>query len=159
MDAERPNPSRRLVEVLGEAIFVSMVLLLGFTVAAALLVAATVVQFVQAPNLRARSDNRRTLLSTFARERGEILVGSVARSPTVGPAARPVVERRERIDLLTVAGPVARGYRKVLALDVEDHRRVRPVQQVRDHDPDPLAAAGRRVEQDVLAASEQQRLA
>ncbi len=42
---------------------------------AALLVAATVVQFVQAPNLRARSDNRRTLLDNYSRERGSIILG------------------------------------------------------------------------------------
>lgn len=42
---------------------------------AALLVAATVVQFVQAPSLRARSDNRRTLLDNYSRERGSIILG------------------------------------------------------------------------------------
>ncbi len=42
---------------------------------AALLVAATLVQFVQAPELRARPDNRRTLLDNYSRDRGQILVG------------------------------------------------------------------------------------
>ena len=42
----------------------------------------TLIQYVFAADLNARPDNRRTLLSTFARERGEILVGQtpVARS-------------------------------------------------------------------------------
>lgn len=54
---------------------------------AALLVATTVIQFVQAPSLRARPDNRRTLLDNYSRDRGSILVGdqAVARStPTEG---------------------------------------------------------------------------
>ena len=49
---------------------------------ASLLVSTTLIQYVFAADLNARPDNRRTLLSTFARERGEILVGQtpVARS-------------------------------------------------------------------------------
>jgi peptidoglycan glycosyltransferase len=41
----------------------------------ALLVSTTLIQFVQAKSLNERPDNRRTLLSTYARERGQILVG------------------------------------------------------------------------------------
>jgi peptidoglycan glycosyltransferase len=41
---------------------------------AALLIATTIIQFVQAPNLRARPDNRRTLLDNFSRERGSIIL-------------------------------------------------------------------------------------
>ncbi len=40
-----------------------------------LLVSTTFIQFVEAKSLNARSDNRRTLLSTYGRERGQILVG------------------------------------------------------------------------------------
>ena len=49
---------------------------------ASLLVSTTLIQYVFAADLNARPDNRRTLLSTFARERGEILVGEtpIARS-------------------------------------------------------------------------------
>ncbi|WP_392543780.1 peptidoglycan D,D-transpeptidase FtsI family protein [Oryzobacter telluris] len=42
---------------------------------ASLLVSTTLIQYVFAADLNARPDNRRTLLSTYARERGEILVG------------------------------------------------------------------------------------
>ncbi|MBK8470710.1 MAG: penicillin-binding transpeptidase domain-containing protein [Candidatus Phosphoribacter sp.] len=45
---------------------------------AILLVSATVIQFVQAPQLQARPDNRRTLLDNYSRERGQILVGASA---------------------------------------------------------------------------------
>ncbi len=45
---------------------------------ATLLVSTTMIQFVFAADLNARPDNRRTLLSTYARERGEILVGQTA---------------------------------------------------------------------------------
>ena len=51
---------------------------LAFLVAglfASLLVSTTLIQYVFAADLNARPDNRRTLLSTYARERGEILVG------------------------------------------------------------------------------------
>lgn len=41
---------------------------------AALLVSTTMIQFVEAKSINARPDNRRTLLSTFGRERGQILV-------------------------------------------------------------------------------------
>lgn len=41
----------------------------------ALLVSSTFIQFVQAKELQERPDNRRTLLASYARERGEILVG------------------------------------------------------------------------------------
>lgn len=55
--------------------------LVGFLFAA-LLVSTTLIQYVFAADLNARPDNRRTLLATYARERGEILVGQdpVARS-------------------------------------------------------------------------------
>jgi peptidoglycan glycosyltransferase len=49
----------------------STVVALLFT---ALLVSSTYIQFVQASELQERPDNRRTLLATYARERGEILV-------------------------------------------------------------------------------------
>lgn len=42
---------------------------------ASLLVSTTLIQYVFAADLNARGDNRRTLLATYARERGEILVG------------------------------------------------------------------------------------
>jgi penicillin-binding protein A len=42
---------------------------------ASLLVSTTLIQYVFAADLNARPDNRRTLLSTYARERGAILVG------------------------------------------------------------------------------------
>lgn len=51
---------------------------LSFLVAglfAALLVSTTLIQYVFAADLNGRPDNRRTLLATYARERGEILVG------------------------------------------------------------------------------------
>ena len=43
----------------------------------ALLVSSTYIQFVQAGSLQDRPDNRRTLLASYARERGQILVGGV----------------------------------------------------------------------------------
>lgn len=42
---------------------------------AALLISTTFIQFVEAKSINARSDNRRTLLSTYSRDRGQILVG------------------------------------------------------------------------------------
>ncbi len=45
---------------------------------ATLLVSTTLIQYVFAADLNARPDNRRTLLSTYARDRGEILVGQTA---------------------------------------------------------------------------------
>ena len=55
------------------------------TLFASLLVSTTLIQYVFAADLNARGDNRRTLLATYARERGEILVGQtpVARSVPV----------------------------------------------------------------------------
>lgn len=52
---------------------------------ASLLVATTYIQFVQAPSLNDRGDNRRTLLASYGRERGPILVAGkpVARSVAV----------------------------------------------------------------------------
>ncbi|MBM6405914.1 penicillin-binding protein 2 [Phycicoccus sp. CSK15P-2] len=49
---------------------------------ATLLVSTTLIQYVFAADLNARPDNRRTLLATYGRERGEILVGqdAIARS-------------------------------------------------------------------------------
>ena len=41
---------------------------------ASLLVSTTLIQYVFAAELNARPDNRRTLLSTFARERGHTLI-------------------------------------------------------------------------------------
>ncbi len=54
---------------------------LGLVVATmfcALLIAATTIQFFQADALNDRPGNRRTLLSSYARERGSILVGGTA---------------------------------------------------------------------------------
>ena len=53
-----------------------------FVMFGALLISSTWIQFVSAKELNNRSDNRRTLLSTYARERGQILVRGtpVARS-------------------------------------------------------------------------------
>jgi peptidoglycan glycosyltransferase len=45
---------------------------------ASLLVSTTLIQYVFAADLNARPDNRRTLLSTYARDRGDILVGERA---------------------------------------------------------------------------------
>jgi peptidoglycan glycosyltransferase len=50
---------------------------------ASLLVSTTLIQYVFAADLNARPDNRRTLLSTFGRERGEILVGQTAVATSV----------------------------------------------------------------------------
>ena len=49
----------------------------------ALLVSTTYIQFFQARDLNARADNRRTLLSSYARERGQILVGGTAVAKSV----------------------------------------------------------------------------
>lgn len=57
---------------------------------AMLLVASTLIQFVQAPALRARPDNRRTLLDNYSKDRGSIFVGdqAIAKStPTPGEVA------------------------------------------------------------------------
>lgn len=56
------NPVRRLSVLVG-ALFAS------------LLISTTLIQYVFAGDLNARADNRRTLLSTFARDRGDLLVG------------------------------------------------------------------------------------
>jgi peptidoglycan glycosyltransferase len=48
-----------------------------------LLISTTYIQFVAAKDLNARPDNRRTLLATYARERGQILVGSEAIAKSV----------------------------------------------------------------------------
>ena len=59
---------------------------LSFVVAllfASLLVSTTLIQFVWAKELNARPDNRRTLLSTYSRERGQILVGDTAIAKSV----------------------------------------------------------------------------
>ncbi|HMM94379.1 penicillin-binding transpeptidase domain-containing protein [Phycicoccus sp.] len=55
---------------------------------ASLLVSTTLIQYVFAADLNARPDNRRTLLATYARERGEILVGQT-------PVARSVATKDE----------------------------------------------------------------
>ena len=44
----------------------------------ALLVAVSIIQFVQAPSLRERPGNKRTLLDNYSRPRGAILVGDQA---------------------------------------------------------------------------------
>ena len=74
----------------GEAAVNAPVRRLSLVVAAlfaSLLVSTTLIQYVFAADLNARPDNRRTLLSTFARERGEILVGQT-------PVAKSVPSRR-----------------------------------------------------------------
>ena len=45
---------------------------------ATLLVSTTIIQVFLAKGLNAREDNRRTLLSTYARERGQILAPRLA---------------------------------------------------------------------------------
>ncbi len=60
------NAPIRRISTLVAALFVS------------LLVSTTAIQFVEAKSLNARPDNRRTLLSTYGRERGQILVGDTA---------------------------------------------------------------------------------
>ena len=50
---------------------------------ATLLISTTWIQFVQAKSLNAREDNRRTLLSTYARERGQILAGDTVLAESV----------------------------------------------------------------------------
>jgi len=60
---------------------------------AALLVSSTVIQFVQAPMLDARADNRRTLLDNYSRARGAIIVGDT-------PIARSVPTPNEEIRYL-----------------------------------------------------------
>lgn len=58
----------------------SMVVALLF---AALLFSSTWIQFVEAKSLNARPDNRRTLLSSYGRDRGQILVGGNAIAKSV----------------------------------------------------------------------------
>ena len=86
--AERPQRRRGGPHRGGEAAMNAPVRRLSLVVAAlfaSLLVSTTLIQYVFAADLNARPDNRRTLLSTFARERGEILVGQtpVAKSVPV----------------------------------------------------------------------------
>jgi peptidoglycan glycosyltransferase len=50
---------------------------------ATLLVSTTFIQFGQAKSLNAREDNRRTLLATYARERGSIIAGETAVATSV----------------------------------------------------------------------------
>ena len=50
---------------------------------ASLLVSTTIIQFFLANSLNARPDNRRTLLSTYGRDRGQILVGDEAIATSV----------------------------------------------------------------------------
>lgn len=50
---------------------------------AALLVSSTVIQFVQAPTLAARADNKRTLLDRYSRDRGAIIVADQAVAKSV----------------------------------------------------------------------------
>ncbi|QGN58620.1 penicillin-binding protein 2 [Nostocoides sp. HKS02] len=54
----------------------------------ALLISSTFIQFVQAQSLQNRPENRRTLLATYARERGQILVGGA-------PVAKSVATKDE----------------------------------------------------------------
>jgi peptidoglycan glycosyltransferase len=56
--------------------------LVVFLMFAALLVSTTYLQFVQADELRERSDNRRTLLDIYSRDRGAILVDGAAIAQT-----------------------------------------------------------------------------
>ncbi|EBF6878325.1 penicillin-binding protein 2, partial [Salmonella enterica subsp. enterica serovar Saintpaul] len=63
----------------------SMVVALLFS---ALLISSTMIQFVDAQALQDRPDNRRTLLATYARERGQILVGG-------NPVAKSVPSKDE----------------------------------------------------------------
>ncbi|WP_131103173.1 peptidoglycan D,D-transpeptidase FtsI family protein [Ornithinimicrobium sufpigmenti] len=49
-----------------------------FVMFTALLMASTWIQFVQADDLRERADNRRTLIDTYSRDRGAILVDGTA---------------------------------------------------------------------------------
>lgn len=49
-----------------------------FVMFTALLVSSTWIQFVQADDLRERADNRRTLMDTYSRDRGAILVDGTA---------------------------------------------------------------------------------
>jgi len=60
---------------------------------AALLISSTLIQFVQAPSISARADNRRTLLDNYSRERGSIIVGDQ-------PVARSVLSPDEQITFL-----------------------------------------------------------
>ncbi|MGO4340442.1 peptidoglycan D,D-transpeptidase FtsI family protein [Pedococcus sp. 2YAF34] len=63
----------------------SMVVALLFS---ALLISSTMIQFVDAQALQNRPDNRRTLLATYARERGQVLVGGT-------PVAKSVASKDE----------------------------------------------------------------
>ena len=72
---------------------------------AALLVSSTIVQFVQAPSLDARPDNRRTLLDNYSRDRGSIIVGDT-------PIARSVPTPDEEITYLRTY-PDAKLYSQV----------------------------------------------
>ena len=60
---------------------------------ASLLVSTTIIQFVQAPSLNARPDNRRTLLDNYSRDRGSIIVGDT-------PIARSVATANDEIKYL-----------------------------------------------------------
>lgn len=80
---------------------------LSFIVAAlfaSLLIATTWIQFVQAKDLQDRPNNRRTLLASYARERGAILVGG-------SPVARSVPSKDQLKWLRTY--PSARLYSQV----------------------------------------------
>ena len=65
------NAPIRRISTLVAALFVS------------LLVSTTLIQFVEAKSLNARADNRRTLLSTYGRQRGQILVGDTVIATSV----------------------------------------------------------------------------
>ena len=85
-EANAPSPVARGAHRGGEAAMNAPVRRLSLVVAvlfASLLVSTTLIQYVFAADLNARPDNRRTLLSTFARERGEILVGQTAVAKSV----------------------------------------------------------------------------
>ena len=85
-EAERAQRRRGGPHRGGEAAMNAPVRRLSLVVAvlfASLLVSTTLIQYVFAADLNARPDNRRTLLSTFARERGEILVGQTAVAKSV----------------------------------------------------------------------------
>ena len=96
---------------------------------ATLLVASTWIQVVQAKELQERPDNRRTLLATYARERGQILVGGAPVAKSVPsndelkwlrtyPEAPPVPPRHRLLLVHLRRRRRARGHRERPALRV-----------------------------------------
>ena len=98
-EADGPSPVARGPHRGGEAAVNAPVRRLSLVVAAlfaSLLVSTTLIQYVFAADLNARPDNRRTLLSTYARERGEILVGQTPVAPLGAERRRVQVPARVR---------------------------------------------------------------